>query len=124
MGNSGTIGNGVTTSKLIADSFSVAIDPQVTSGQIWNEALLTANRTSGDVVSSVKHDLYPRGFTAVILLLDGHIALQYGVDTQHFGNGETHSTAELNILICTNGGPEVQEKLRAAFYDKFIDIWP
>lgn len=123
MGNNGTVGNGVTTSKLIADSFSVAIDPQVTGGQIWNEAILTAN-ANADVVSSIKHDLYPRGFTAVILLLDGHIALQHGIDVQHFGNGETHATAELNVLICTNGGPELQEKLRATFYDKFIDIWP
>lgn len=91
---------------------------------MWNLALLTANRNGGDIVGSVKHDLYPQGFTAVILLLDGHIALQYGVDTQRFGNGEVYSTAQLNILICTNGGVPLQEQLRRAYRDAFIDLLP
>lgn len=122
--NETTIGNGQATAKLIADSFSVVVDPQVTINQLWNLALLTANRNGADVVGSVKHDTYPQGFTGVVLLLDGHIALQYGVDTQRFGNGEVYSTAELNVLICTNGGPQVQEKLRSAYNDAYIDLLP
>lgn len=124
MGNNATIGNGQATAKLIADSFDIAIDPQCTINQLWNLALLTASRNGADVVGSLKHDTYPQGFTGVILLLDGHIALQYGVETQRFGNGEHFSTAEINILICSNGGPGVQEKLRMAYRDAFIDLLP
>lgn len=122
MANNGTIGNGTATAKLIADSFSVVIDPQVTSLQIWN--ILLANLKGVDVVGSTKHDTYPQGFTGVVLLLDGHIALQYGVDTQRYGNGESYSTAELNILICTNGGPALHEQLRTTLVDCFTDLLP
>lgn len=121
MGNNATIGNGQATVKLIADSFDIAIDPQVTTSQLWNLALLTANRNGADVVGSLKHETYPQGFTAVILLLDGHIALQYGIQTTNQG---FDSIGELNILICSNGGPAVQEQLRLAYSDAFNDLLP
>lgn len=117
MGNNGTIGNGASTNKLIAEQFSIAIDPQVTSLQLWN--VLLANLKSVDVVGSTKHDLYPQGFTGVVLLLDGHIALQYGIE--RLGRD---AAGELNIMICTNGGPTLQEQLRATLADCFTDLLP
>jgi S-adenosylmethionine/arginine decarboxylase-like enzyme len=119
MGNNGTIGNGTATAKLIADSFSVAIDPQVTNLQLWN--VLLANLKGVDVVGSVKHDTYPQGFTGVVLLLDGHIAVQYGIQSANLGFDHI---GELNILICTNGGPPLHEQLRVALADCFTDLLP
>lgn len=121
MGNNGTIGNGVATKHLIADSFSVAIDPQVTISQLWNMALLTANRSGADVVGSIKHDTYPQGFSGVILLLDGHIALQYGIASANMGFDHV---GELSVLISTNGGNPLQERLRADYLENFTDLTP
>lgn len=117
MGNNGTIGNGTATAKLIADSFSVPIDPQVTNLQLWN--LLLANLKGVDVVGSTKHDLYPYGFTGVVLLLDGHIALQYGIERKGLD-----AVGEINILICTNGGASLHENLRATLADCFNELLP
>lgn len=119
MGNNGTIGNGTATAKLIADSFSVPIDPQVTSLQLWN--VLLANLKDVDVVGSIKHDTYPQGFTGVVLLLDGHIAIQYGIFSSNMGFDRV---GEINILICTNGGPATQEKIRATLADCFNNLLP
>lgn len=115
------IGNGTSTKRLIADEISVAVDPQVTINQLWNLALLTANRSGADVVGTVKHENYPQGFSGVILLLDGHIALQYGIETINLG---FDSIGELNIIICTNGGPGLQEQLRADYIEQFTDLLP
>lgn len=114
-----TAGNGTSTKKLIAEQFSVAIDPQVTSLQLWN--VLLANLRGTDVVGSTKHDLYPHGFTGVVLLLDGHIAVQYGIESANLGFDHV---GELNIMICTNGGPSLQEQLRATLADCFTDLLP
>lgn len=113
------VGNGTSTQKLIAEQFSVAIDPQVTSLQLWN--VLLANLKGVDVVGSTKHDLYPQGFTGVVLLLDGHIAVQYGILSSNMGFDHV---GELNIMICTNGGPQLQEQLRATLNDCFMDLLP
>lgn len=111
------VGNGTSTKKLIAEQFSIAIDPQVTSLQLWN--VLLANLKGLDVVGSTKHELYPQGFTGVVLLLDGHIAMQYGIE--RLG---ADAAGELNIMICTNGGPSLQETMRADLANAFNDILP
>ena len=112
-----TPGNGTATVNLIADSFSVPIDPQVTNLQLWN--VLLASLQIVDVVGSLKNDSYPHGFSGVVLLLDGHIALQYGVESN---NGS--AAGQLDILICTNGGPVLQQRLRTDLLDAFSDLLP
>lgn len=119
MGNNGTIGNGTATAKLIADSFDVAIDPQVTSLQLWNTLLATLRGL--DVVGSLKHDTYPQGFTGVVLLLDGHIAVQYGIHSSNMGFDHV---GQLNVLICSNGGPGAHETLRADLVNAFDNLLP
>lgn len=114
MGNNATLGNGTSTNKLIAESFSFAVDPQVTTLQLWNTLLATLR--SLDVVHSYRHDLYPQGFSGVVLLMDGHVAAQYAI----LGN----RVGELNILVSTNGGPDTQELMRTKLYDAFTDILP
>ena len=114
-----TLGNGTTTANLIADSFSVAIDPQVTSLQLWNIAL--ANLRGLDVVGNLKHDTYPHGFSGVILLLDGHIALQYGILSAPMGFDHV---GELNVLICSNAGPATHEEIRARLNNAYTDLQP
>lgn len=108
-----TIGNGASTNQLIADGLDFVVDPQVTSLQLWN--VIICSLRGFDVVGSIKHDLYPFGFTGVVLLLDGHIAAQYGVDGRQ---------GKLNLTLCSNAGATEHERLRSHLYDVLRDIQP
>lgn len=76
---------------------------------MWN--VLLANLRSLDVVGSLKHDLYPQGFTGVVLLLDGHVAAQY-------------TPGLVNVTICSNSGALDHEKLRATLWVAFDELEP
>ena len=107
MGNNGHAN--VNTAHLIADALEFDFHKQVTGTQVWNELL--ANLPGVTVVGSLKHDLYPMGFTGVILLLDGHIAVQY-------------EPGHIHLLICSNQGAATHEKLRATLWVVFDEIQP
>lgn len=108
-----TVGNGAATRQLIADGLDFDVDAQVTSLQLWN--ILLVNLRGFDVVGSIKHDLYPYGFTGIVLLLDGHVAIQYGING---GQGK------LNVTLCSNAGADSHEKLRSALWWAFEDVRP
>jgi len=93
------------------------IDPQVTSLQLWN--VLLHNLKGLDVIHSYRHDNYPYGFSGIVLLSDGHVAAQYGVEQK----GQD-AAGELNLLISTNGGPGTQELLRADLAEAFSELLP
>lgn len=108
-----TLGNGAATTNIIADGLDFVIDPQVTNLQLWN--VLLANLRNFDVVGSIKHDLYPYGFTGVILLMDGHIAAQYGIHERQ---------GALNVTICSNAGSIAHQELRQKLWRAFDKIQP
>lgn len=107
MGNNGRVT--VNTSNIIADGLDFDFSKQVTGLQVWN--ILLAELASMGVVGSLKHDLYPIGFTGVVLLLDGHIGVQY-------------SPGQVNLTICSNQGAAAHEKLRASLWVAFDEIQP
>lgn len=107
MGNNGHAN--VNTPHLIADALDFECHKQVTGLQIWNTLL--ANLPGVTVVGSLKHDLYPLGFSGVILLSDGYIAAQY-------------SPGNINVTICSNQGATAHEKLRSALWVAFDEITP
>lgn len=126
MGNSATkrtegdtysqlIGNGLASGRIIADHLDFEIDPQCTTLQIWNKLLVTLSKGGLDIVGSQKHDTYPQGFSASVLLLDGCVAVQYGIHSRR---------GVLDLIICTNGGAGLHEHLRGDLEAAFTDLLP
>lgn len=107
MGNNGRAL--VNTSNLIADALEFDFHKQVTGLQVWN--VLLANLPGMTVVGSIKHDLYPQGFTGVILLADGYIAAQ-------------HTPGEIAVTVCSNQGAAAHEKLRSTLWVAYDEIEP
>lgn len=107
MGNNGRAT--VNTTQIIADGLDFDFDKQITGLQVWN--VILANLPGLTVVGSVKHELYPQGFTGAILLADGHIGVQY--DPGH-----------VNLTLCSNQGSNAHEKLRSTLWVAFDEIEP
>jgi S-adenosylmethionine/arginine decarboxylase-like enzyme len=107
MGNNGRVA--VNTSHLIADELSFDFHKQITGLQVWN--VILQNLPGLVTVGSLKHDLYPQGFTGVILLADGHIGVQF--DPGH-----------VTLTLCSNAGSSKHEQLRSTLWVAFDEIEP
>lgn len=107
MGNNGRAT--VNTTQIIADELSFDFHKQITGLQVWN--VILANLPGMTVVGSLKHDLYPQGFTGAILLADGHIGVQ-------------HDPGQVTLTLCSNQGRNAHEKLRSTLWVAFDEIEP